>query len=268
MKYRRQAWKHGESMDIFVFPVKEKSPGRGKKRKPTRACQERLNKIHKADDLKRKLGLNFREGDIYFTATYTDDDQPESYERAYKDAKNFLARVMRARRKTGIEESFKWVFVTEQGSVSGRWHHHFIFTGGLPWEQVAKIWGKGKKSIDGLYYDEAGSFKGIAYYFCKVEEKNKKASDDDDEIGSGGRLHTSRNLIKPNCTENDFEISRRKASRIAKSVIDDDISDIIGITKGYRIVEAANFFNEIDGCYYLKIYLRKAKEKKKGRRSP
>lgn len=267
MKYRRQAWKHGESMDIFIFPVREKVPGRGKKRKPTRACQEHLNRIHKADDLKRKLGLNFKEGDIYFTATYTDDEQPDSYERAYKDAKNFLARVKRARKRAGIDEPFRWVFVTEQGKMSGRWHHHFIFTGGLPWEQISKIWGKGKKSIDELYYDEAGSFKGIAYYFCKVEEKEKRTMQEEVAISGGGRLHTSRNLIKPTCTENDFEISRRKAARLASSVLDDDISDIVGITKGYRIVEVENFFNEIDGCYYLKIYLHKYKTTKKGRRS-
>ena len=268
MKYRRQVWKYGQSMDVLIYPIKENAPGRGKRRKPSRACQERLNKIHKADRLKRMLGINFTQGDIYFTGTYKDGEQPDSYRRACKDAKNFIARLIRARKRAGISEPFKWVFVAEQGSVSGRWHLHFIFTAGLAWEQISRLWGRGsRKSIDELYYDDEGGFKGLAYYFCKVEERAERKTEPScpGEKYISGRLHSSRNMIKPTCTENDFEITRRKAARIAADK-SGDISDIIGMTRGYLITSAEDFFNEIDGCYYLKIHLRRQENKDKGKR--
>lgn len=69
IRYRRQLFRYGEAAEIYIYPVKEtgrKGP-RGKRRKPSKACQSRLNNLHRAARLTREIGANFGEGDIFIT---------------------------------------------------------------------------------------------------------------------------------------------------------------------------------------------------------
>ena len=269
IRYRRQLYRYGEAAEVYIYPVKEtgrKGP-RGKRRKPSKTCQARLNNLHRTARLTREIGANFGEGDIFITLTYK--QQPGDYQRATKDIKNYFDRIKRAMKRAGLAGEFKAVWVSEQGSRSGRWHHHAIITGGLPWEELSRLWALGRVEISGLYETDTGRFDGLAGYMCKSSGAAAPADEDEDEQDGaagkmqGGRIHRTKNIITPEPLENDFEISRRKAGRIAKELMQgDDAGEVLPKLAGYRVTETGTFYNDIDGHYYIKILLKKAKKAK------
>lgn len=268
MRYRRRLYRYGDKAEVYIYPVKEsgkKGKGsRGKKRKPSRACQKMLNNKHRAGRLNREITANFDEGDSFLTLTYKTTAQ--SYERAHKDIVNFIKRYKRAARKAGLTGEIKYIYVTEQGRKSMRWHHHIVLSGELKASEIQKLWGLGYVDIRPLSADEGGEFKGLAGYLCKYGEiddvpvrPEKGAAD----IMTGGRIHRSRNIMTVEPTDNDFEISRRKAKRISEEYeAGDELCEYIPLLQGYEIESISNFFNEIDGCYYPRIILHKRKSKK------
>lgn len=189
IRYRRQLFRYGEAAEIYIYPVKEagRRGPRGKRRKPSKACQSRLNNLHRAQRLTRELGANFGGGDIFITLTYK--QQPGDYQRAAKDIKNYFDRIKRAMKRAGLAGEFKAVWVTEQGSRSGRWHHHAIITGGLPWEELSRLWSLGRVEISGLYETDTGRFDGLAGYMCKSSGAAAPADEDEDEQdGAAGKM--------------------------------------------------------------------------------
>ena len=281
VRYRRQLWRFGECAEVYIFPVKETGRrgkgSRGKRRRPSRACQNVLNNKHRAARLGRELAENFGRGDLFITLTYK--QQPSDYQRARKDIQNYFTRVNRRRKSAGLEP-LKCIWTTEQGSRSGRWHHHLVISGGLPWEPMAKLWGLGLCDIAGLEPDEGGQLWGLAGYLCKLGGEQKQG--DEDENGAvaaaskmqGGRLHRTRNIITPEPTENDFEITRRKAARIAGEVLQgDELGEVMPMLSGYYVTGSSTFYNDLDGNYYIRITLKKYQKnakkrtpKKRGRR--
>ena len=269
MRYRRRLYRYGDVAEVYIYPVKEsgkKGKGsRGKKRKPSRACQKELNNKHRAGRLNREISANFNEGDSFFTLTYKTVAQ--DYDRAHKDIVNFIKRYKRAARKAGFTGEIKYIYVTEQGRKSQRWHHHIILSGELKASEVQKIWGLGLVDIRPLLPDEGGQYKGLAWYMCKLgnetDEAEKADSKSAADIMTGGRIHRSRNIKPVEPTDNDYEISRKKAEKISKEYEKgDDIDEFIPLLQGYEIKSIESFFNEIDGCYYPRIILHKRKVKK------
>ena len=261
IKYRRQLIKYGEAAEVYIFPVTESGRagkgsrgGRGKRRKPSRACQERLNNEHRAARVARELGYNFAVGDPVITLTYA-GRPPESYEEAQKAIRGYLAKIKRA-----ADDDIRYLYITEQGSRAKRWHHHLVLHApGVAWETLCKKWGRGRVDISGLYFDDEGSARGLARYLCK----NSGEGDEDGEIQSGtadklkaGRVHRSRNIKQPPIFENDFEISRRAAGRIAGEIMHgDELGEVRGL-EGYTVTSSGTFFNDINGGYYIRIYLK------------
>lgn len=269
MKYRRRLYRYGDAAEVYIFPVSDngrKGKGsRGKRRKPSRNCQRALNNRHRAGRLGREIAFNFGAGDCFLTLTYKNAVQ--SYERAHKDIVNFISRYKRALKRAGFTGEVKYIYVSERGRNSGRWHHHIILSGELKTSEIQKLWGLGYVDIRSLEADDRGSFSGLANYMCKYgsDEDNKQRGAAD--IMTGGRIHRSRNIRPVEPAENDFEISRRKAGRIANEIeAGDQVCEYIPSLKGYNVYEKGSFFNEIDGCYYLRLILIKVKKHRKGKR--
>jgi hypothetical protein len=266
MRYRRDIIRYGTGAEVYIYPVKEggrKGPGsRSGRRKASRECQKRLNNIHRAARLAREIPFNFGRGDLFLSLTYDDEHNPGSYERAAKDFQNFLQKINRARARAELAAA-KCIWVTEQGSKSGRWHHHCIISGGIDWAIFSEKWGGGYVKMDPLR-PSLSSYKHLAKYVCKAyyEVDSEQEQDEDEESGKaadklrGGRLHRTRNIETPPTLSNDFEISRRKAARIAGELMQgDDAGEVLPLLKGYRIEQKGAFFNEIDGHFYIRIFL-------------
>lgn len=251
--YRRQAYRFGDLVQVYIYPVKESGKigkgSRGKRRKPSRECQRALNASRRAERLKMEIPYNFGAGDLFITLTYDDEHNPESYERAAKDFKNYLAKLQRVRAREGLPP-LRCIWVTEQGSRSGRWHHHAIISGGLPWEIYDNKWGGGYVKIDPLR-ETPTSYKHLAKYIAKPFDDEQPGGDH----LTGGRVHRTRNIQTPPALENDFEVSRRKAAKIAGEVVQGvELGDLLPMLAGYIVQDAGAFYNELDGDYYIKIY--------------
>lgn len=260
MKYRRKLIRYGAQAEVYIYPVFEKARGRrSKKRKPSRECQQALNNKRRERRLAREIGFNFGKGDIFLTLTYDDQHNPGSYERAEKDIKNYLAKIKREAARSGAV--LKYIYVTEKGSISGRWHHHLIITGCVSYQTFNDKWGMGYISSSWLR-PSPDAYKHLAKYCCKGYYEQDDEPEDEDEQSravscmKAGRLHRSRNIAQPTEVENDFEISRRKAARIAGEALEiNDAGEVIPMLKGYTITGCESFYNDANGGYYLALTL-------------
>lgn len=235
-KYREKKIFCGEICEVEIYPVFEQPRCRKNKYRPSREAQKKLNEKNKKKKLRRMLNANFCEKDIEIHLTYRDGDQPEDYEMAIKNARNYIRRVRRLYKAEKIE--MKYIIVTEQGK-NKRWHHHITISGGIDRDTLEGMWGKGRANSRRLQPDENG-FAALANYIAK------------ESTGKRGWIG-SKNLKKPKETKNDNKISKRTAGKIAKM----SREEIERLYKGFEFVKIDEADNEINGGIYVNIILRR-----------
>ena len=98
--YREKRYYCGEDLDVYIFPTYRQSNGRRSRSKPTTAAQKKLNQRHREEKLVRLLHANFTPDDLEIHLTYT--VQPESEEEAARNARNYIRRIQRMRKKAGL----------------------------------------------------------------------------------------------------------------------------------------------------------------------
>lgn len=204
-RYRRKTIKHGDQLDVEIYPLwNTNSETRRAKEATTREAQKALNEKNSRKRLVRKINTNFTSKDLELTLTYDNDHVPELDE-ARKDMQNYIRRVKAYRKKNGLDE-IKYVYVIEYAGEDGapkRVHHHVIMSG-MDRDEAEKLWGKGRANSARLQPDENG-LEGMARYITKSLPRFK----------SEKRWACSKNLKEPTVTTADTKISRRKASRLA-----------------------------------------------------
>lgn len=244
MTYREQKFVYGEFMEVSTYPVfwTEASTGKRTKRKPTSIVQQNLNKANAADEINRIICANFTRRDYYLTITYAND--PGSEERVKKDIENFLMRLKRAMRKKGLPVP-KWVKCVEQGSRGGRWHAHFVISGGLAPHEIAELWGKGYIDCKPLIF-RADGCRGIGGYFVK-EHKNKPGDQHKAKCWS-----CSCNCVRTQPKTNDYRFSKKRAAELAKDR--ENARVIEKLYPDYICNECRAFYNDSSGLFYLRMY--------------
>ena len=248
--YREKKYYCGEYLEIDIYPVFEKQRGRSKKRKPSTETQKRLNQRNAERKLIRLLNTNFSKQDIRFDLTYDKEHEPATPEDAAREMQNFLRRVKRFRQRNGLPE-LKYVAVTEQGTRSGRLHHHIVMSGGVSVNDLAELWGRGYTTAKPLQFNEQG-ITGIAKYLIK------------DPI-MGKRWSASRNLEKPKESQRDGKISRRKAEEWNNGG-EDNRAEIERIYEGYQLAEAKPYYNDFNGGYYITVLMNKKPAPKRSKK--
>ena len=210
--YREVRVETGGFMRVCIFPVRPTSRSRKKKNKPTRATQERMNKINAARRLSDIINLNFTKQDVQLKLDYSAFREsvgrnPDAIE-VGKIMSNFLRRLKRAYAKKGIE--LKYVYCTEQGTRGHLTHHHVIISAGLSLDEIRALWRDGGVWMRKLYFDERGCFD-LAGYFVKAKYTYRSYS-------------TSRNCVRPQelgadkCIfKNDYRISQKTFSAISSN---------------------------------------------------
>ena len=98
--YREKRYYCGEYLDVYIFPTYRQSNGRRSRSKPTTDAQKKLNQRHREEKLVRLLHANFTPDDLEIHLTYT--VQPESEEEAARNARNYIRRIQRMRKKAGL----------------------------------------------------------------------------------------------------------------------------------------------------------------------
>lgn len=119
---------------------------------------------------------------------------------AYREERNFIARLNRAREKKG-QEPARWIAVTEK---QGRWHHHVILDGGMTLEELKELWGdRGLMSVSPLR--DTDTYEELAKYLTEAHKppKGKPLEDSLKPERQKGRRrwHASRNLARPVITK-------------------------------------------------------------------
>lgn len=248
--YREKKHYCGEYLEVDIFPVFEYQRGRSRKRKPTTEMQKKLNQRNAERKLIRLLNTNFTKHDIRFDLTYSPENEPPTPEDAQRQLQNFLRRVKRYRKKHELPD-LKYVAVTEQGSKSGRLHHHIVMSGGIDINTLAEIWGKGYTTAKPLQFDENG-IAGIAVYLVK-------------EPILGKRWCASRNLEQPKTSERDGRLPQYKVKQFHDSGYDNR-EELEKLYEGYTLSDISPYYNEINGGYYLTVRMYKKPAPKRSRK--
>ena len=241
--YREKVYDCGDYKEAYIYPCFTQAVKKGKRRpkaKPTAAAQKRLNQRIRENNIVRLLNANFTAEDIAFDVTYRNEDNPLTGEQAKRDLQNFLRRLKRYRAKAGLPE-LKYIAVTERGSRSGRFHHHLVISGGVPLRDLAELWGKGYTRAAALQFDEKGLIaKGK--YMVKQGLFFKS-------------FNASKNLIHPQPRCRDGRFSKKKVRELCEST--DDRAQFEKMYEGYALAEAGEYYNDVNGGFYLEIRLYK-----------
>lgn len=204
-RYRCKTIKHGDQLDVEIFPIWSTSAESRKARAAvTSKAQAALNEKNARKRLVRRINANFTASDIELTLTYAGEHVPD-LEGARRDMQNYIRRVKRYRKAQGLPE-LKYVYVIEYQGEDGapkRVHHHVIMSG-MDRDAAEKLWGRGRANSARLQPDENG-LEGLARYITKSLPRFK----------SEKRWVCSKNLIDPTVTVSDTKISRRRAARLA-----------------------------------------------------
>lgn len=257
MKVREKRIVSGKLFEAEFFPIAAngKRYSRGKKKRVSRAVQQRLNDKNARKKLRRLIESNFAaEKDYYCTFTYTDDQMPESYDACKRDVNNYFKRLRRARAKADLPE-LKYIYVIEftQSKRTGkkRFHIHMVISGGLQRQSMKNIWGKGDvKKVEELQEGSNG-FEALANYMCKEWTNG-------DLPPSRKRYTPSRNLQPPKYPKpRDGVFGQRHLEKLCKERIDDAAFWERRYKNKYRFIEAEAVYNEDYGTWSLAVTLRK-----------
>lgn len=240
-RYREVAYLCSENfIDLQVYPEYElpRFGGRRKKAKPTSDVQMELNIKNKKRRIARLLNTNFSENDIRLDLTYEEKHLPQDIIAAETNVKNYIRRLKTYAVKHGIE--LKYIWVTEQGSKSGRFHHHMVLTGGIPLSVLAEKWGRGYTTVKPLQFNELG-ITALANYLMKSPVASGKAT-----------YHPSRNLQEPIRRTRSGRISRRQIEFMSTYT---DSSVLERLYPGYKVVNISPYYNDVNGGFYFDVQL-------------
>lgn len=261
MRYREQIYDYGNYREVKMFPVfpRQRSSHRKPKHRPTRKVQERLNQVNAERALARLIAANFTSNDIKLELTYSPENYPESIEQSKRDIVNFFRRVKRARQRAGITAELKYIYAFGEGSIGKRIHFHVIMSGGLPIQQVAKIWGNGYvDKIAPLMFDEQG-VTGIARYFAQQQSKIVDEYDEPmlvpDLKPRTKRWVSSHNCVKPEPKNYDYKLTKRDVSYYAQN--SENLRIFEKRYPDFFCSECKPFWNDETGAYYLQVFLYK-----------
>ncbi len=251
-KYHEHRFDCGNYLDLSFNPIFKKSKGRGSKRfRPTSKTMKIYNQHRREMALERLLLSNFLLGEaIFWSPTYDDEHLPSDYNAARKLVRNFLLRLKRFRKKNDLPE-LKYVMTTELGEENGRIHHHFILNcADMTKEQLEKIWGMGSAKSNRVQFDKDG-VRGLSNYFCK---KSNAVSEESEDKTCGYSWSCSRNVKMP---EDKIRITRLSNKRIEElcRLGDDGSAGWERLFPEYFFVYCKPYYNDINGCCYMKVRL-------------
>ena len=266
--YREKKYTCGEYLDVYIYPVFETGPRKGRRaarRKPSTEAQKKLNQRHRQEELTRVTHANFTPEDLEIHLTYR-GEQPGSDEEAARNLRNHIRRIQRLRKKLGLPP-LKYITVTERGKRGGRYHHHLTVNGGIDRDTLESMWEHGYANSRRLQFSEDG-VAGLTHYITKSSvERGKKA------------WSCSKNLIHPEPVTRDGRVSGRKARELAKSLESGEkFAKFESLYPNYLLSQAEAFHNDVNGgCYLVARFYRKdgkfikaksKKPKQKGNRKP
>lgn len=210
----------GDSNEIILrYPGKRGAAGekRAPRKKRTKEDIDRQNQRNKENNLRRKILLNFKPGDLWCTLKYPKGTK-KTPEEVKSDWREFVGRLRSMYKKAGYE--LKFIYRPEIGSRGGA--HIHLLVNRIPDADILidEAWSYGRVFRSNVY--EEGGCEALAEYIAKkdpvierLKEKKKTMEKQMDgqismfgddleqitrELAERQKLHAygcSRNLIRP-----------------------------------------------------------------------
>lgn len=241
----------GPVVECEIYPVwKNGSDVPRVKVGASREAQKNLNDKNARKKINRLVNTNFTEDDLMITLTYKNNYLPNE-EEAKRDIQNYINRLKRRRKKDGIEEPLKYLYVIEyennkKNSKKVRIHHHIIINK-MDRNSAEEVWKKGRTDSMRLQLDDDG-LSGISGYISKG-------------ISAGRRWSYSKNLKKPIIHRDRTTLSKRKVERVA--LAENDYKEFFEKQykkQGYEYYDCRTYYSDISAGYYLYARLTNKKE--------
>lgn len=217
---------------------------RSKRIKPSREAVKKINFQHRVDLCSAKLKMNFKPHDWHIALTFDPNQYPDVTEEFAKKARaDFVVKLRKLCRHDGIE--LKYLYMSEVGVKSGRWHHHFVLPAptrhdpkaGVTTDMLYECWKYGHIRILNTLYQN-GDFHGLAVYFC---DKTKGGQSEDTRAGGRHSYQFSRNCVSPVITYEIISSANWSKKPRAK--------------KGYRIKPGSIYSGETPSGYPYQTYI-------------
>ena len=242
-RYKTKTIISGPMLECEVIPAYKtpKTAIRGKKQRPTRAAQRRLNNKNAVKHVIRLANTNFFDGGTWNTLTYSEENLPKTEETANKDKSNYIRRLKRKAEHDGVELKYLWIVEYSEATSKEpkRVHHHFI-TNYQNRDAIEDAWNGGGRTQARRLQPDDFQLEGLARYITKDPRGSKRYS-------------CSRNLKRPTVYESYSKFTRRKAEKLATE--QENPKDVFeGMYKQYQFKDMAVRYSDfVPGCY---IYTR------------
>lgn len=232
-----------EYIQVSYFPYtgRPMPKGRARKQEMSTPKQKRLNNKNSRRKFEAIVKANFGKGDYMLSPNYNPENEPQSIEEAQRQVYNYIKRLNYAAGKRGLPK-VKALWVTEQGTKSGRIHHHILIKTELPRELLEEKWGKGYCNADRLQMTRKNALEGIAQYMMKSPKGNR-------------RWNGTHNLVNPweSTNDNPRMMSARKMETLKQIPEDSERARAIieGDNPGYTLTSLEKEFREDIGQWYF-----------------
>lgn len=174
-------------VDLFEISAKEHSASiRRKKELATSIAKQKYNETISRRQFCQLAYTNFTERDWVVTFTYNEWHRPApgDFRRVDKDWSNFCKRMQRYCAKKGMSTP-KWMQVAEycvlneDGTSTGRHHHHVILEGTLTREEIEMLWRDSDGEEIGLLCCDrvnltSSSFEALTRYMTKARARVRR----------------------------------------------------------------------------------------------
>lgn len=189
MAKRRKAIRAGRVVKVVLYSCPHPSDGeqaRAAKSKCTSLARQAINLRCAWQKLEMELAANFIFGDLHAVFNYDDDHLPECRDDAVACIKKHIVHLRKARRL--VDDTLKYIYVTEGCHGDKRLHHHMVLNGTMEdLELLRSLWPYGDVHLETI--DDRG-YEGLAKYLTKEAREHGGTR--------GLRSWTpSRNLKKP-----------------------------------------------------------------------
>lgn len=164
--YVKKTYRFRDAVEVEEYHDFRHYPGgkREKKRRPTPEDVARVNQWRKERTCRHKIRRYFKEGDIYATLTYRQENRPQDMEQAKKDFGAFIRKLKREFKKDGRE--LFWIRNIEVGTRNG-WHVHLLVPD-LPGihKTLDRLWTGGRVMVQLI--QGGGRIARLAAYMTKT----------------------------------------------------------------------------------------------------
>lgn len=209
----------------------------------------RANQRARVRKLAALMNANFTEKDYFLTLTY---EREVCKADAKRDVQNYLRRVNRLRDRLGLDAG-RYIYCLEDEDGEGRrtrTHIHLCLSGGIPREQLERLWGRGLCNCARLQPEEKG-LEGLSRYFLKTQGRAGN------RIQNARSWSCSKNLKKPKVRKSQSKFSNAKVRRMVEDLRFCAEEEFEKAFPKYAFVECRVHYSDVTEGVYLEAVLRR-----------